>query len=225
MADRVERIGLATLYLGDCREIMPALEADVIVTDPVWPNCPADSIPGWQDPWGLWREACALMPATKRIVAVVRADSDPRFFVHLPPLPFFRSILLPYVIPGYIGRKLGGDEMAYWFGSPIAPAPGRMLIPGRGPSAQPGGRKANGHPMSRAQRHFDWLVGWCADAGETVLDPFMGSGTTGVAAVKNGLPFVGCEVHPPFFDLACRRLEDAQRQADLFLARQEPSHA
>ena len=213
---RVEKIGLATLYLGDAREVMPDLQADVICTDPVWPNVPRDSVPGWQDPWGLWREACAAMPAAKRIVVVMRCDSDPRFLTHLPDgMPFLRSMNLPYVMPGYLGRVLGGDETAYWFGEPIARAPGRMVIPGRAPAVQPGGRPANGHPMSRAQRHFDWLVGWCADAGEVVLDPFMGSGTTGVAAVKNGLQFVGVEVHPPFFDIACRRIEQAQRQGDL----------
>lgn len=208
---RVERIGNATLILGDCREVMPSLQADVICTDPVWPNCPKESVPGWDDPWSLWRTSCAAMPAAKRIVVVMRCDSDPRFLQHLPALPFVRSINLPYVMPGYLGRVLGGDETAYWFGEPIAVAPGRRVIPGRGPAVQPGGRAPNGHPMSRAQAHFDWLVGWCADAGETVLDPFMGSGTTGVSAVKLGLPFIGVEIHPPFFDIACRRLEAAQR--------------
>lgn len=215
---RRETIGLATLYCGDCREIMPSLHADVIVTDPVWPNCPPESVPGWQDPWGLWREACAAMPAVKRIIVVMRCDSDPRFLVHVPPLPYLRSINLPYVMPGYIGRVLGGDETAWWFGSPIARAPGRMVIPGRAPSVQPGGRKANGHPMSRAQAHFDWLVGWCADAGEVVLDPFMGSGTTLVSAALHGLPSIGIEVEPKFFDIACRRVDAMYRQGDLVRA-------
>jgi site-specific DNA-methyltransferase (adenine-specific) len=214
---RVE-IGLATLYLGDCREIMPALQADVICTDPVWPNVPANSVPGWEDPWGLWRSACAVMPPAKRIIVVMRCDSDPRFLQCLPPLPFLRSMNLPYVMPGYLGRVLGGDETAYWFGEPIAYAPGRKVIPGRAPSVQPGGRAANGHPMSRAQAHFDWLVSWCSDPGEVVLDPFLGSGTTGVAAVKLGRPFVGVEIEERFFDIACRRIENAQRQGDMLLA-------
>lgn len=206
---RIEQLAEnVTLYLGDCRDVLPSLQADVLLSDPVWPNCPADSVPGSEDPWGLWASTCSVLPLVKRAVVIMRSDSDPRFLAHLPGLPFFRSILLPYAVPGYIGRKLGGDEMAYWFGDPIQPAPGRMLIPGRGPSAQPGGRKANGHPMSRAQVHFDWLVGWSVDQGEVVLDPFMGSGTTGVAAIKNGVSFIGCEVHPPFFDIARRRIAD-----------------
>jgi site-specific DNA-methyltransferase (adenine-specific) len=216
---KVVTIGAATLYLGDCREVMPTLLGiDVICTDPVWPNCPADSVPGSEDPWGLWADACALMPPAKRIIVVMRCDSDPRFLSLLPgAVPFFRTMALPYVIPGYMGRVLGGDETAYWFGEPVRCQPGRRLIPGRGPSVQPRGRPPNGHPMSRAQPHFDWLVGWCTDAGERVLDPFMGSGTTGCAAAVQGVPFVGCEIEERYFDIACRRIEAAQRQADLFI--------
>jgi site-specific DNA-methyltransferase (adenine-specific) len=52
--------------------------------------------------------------------------------------------------------------------------------------------------------------------GETILDPFMGSGTTGVAAVQMGRDFIGIEREPKYFDIACRRIEEAQRQGDLF---------
>lgn len=54
-------------------------------------------------------------------------------------------------------------------------------------------------------------------AGGTVLDPFMGSGTTGVAASQAGRAFVGIEIEPKFFDMACRRIDDAQRQTTLNL--------
>lgn len=54
-----------------------------------------------------------------------------------------------------------------------------------------------------------------APAGATIADPFMGSGTTGVAAVRLGLPFVGCEMDPGHFETACRRIEEAQKQGDL----------
>lgn len=52
--------------------------------------------------------------------------------------------------------------------------------------------------------------------GEVVCDPFMGAGTTGVAAVEMKRQFVGIEIDPEAFDIACRRIEAAQRQADLF---------
>jgi hypothetical protein len=209
-------IGDATLILGDCREVLPTLgPVDAVVTDPVWPNAPANSVPGWEEPIGLWRAACEAMPPHIRMIVVMRCDSDPRF---LSPCPgsFFRLIQLPYVMPGYLGRVLGGDEIAYWFGQPIKSQPGRRVVPGRAPAVQPGGRTNNGHPMSRAQSHFDWLLYWCADEDETILDPFMGSGTTGVAALKLGRKFIGIEIDPTYFEIACRRIEEAWRQPRLF---------
>lgn len=212
--ERTETIGTCTLHLGDSREIVAALSGvDVVLTDPVWPNAPPDSVAGSDDPFGLWAETCAVLPEHKRLLVVMRCDSDPRFLEPCPG-PFFRTIQLPYVMPGYLGRALGGDETAYWFGSPVNSAPGRRVIPGRAPAAQPNRRPANGHPMSRAQVHFDWLVGWCSDLGETVLDPFMGSGTTGVACVKQGRPFVGIEIDANYFDLACERIAKAYEQHD-----------
>ena len=52
---------------------------------------------------------------------------------------------------------------------------------------------------------------------QTILDPFMGSRTTGVAAVQMGRDFIGVEREPKYFDIACRRIEQAQRQGDLFI--------
>jgi hypothetical protein len=157
------------------------------------------------------------MPACGRAVVVLRCDSDPRFLCAVPDaLPFFRSIQLTYAVPMYLGQVLGGDETAYWFGAPIAKVSGRMVVPGRGPVAQPGSRPPNGHPMSRAQVHFDWLAWWCSDEGETIVDPFMGSGTSGVAALRAGRRFLGIEIEPRFFDLACRRIEETWRTGDLF---------
>ena len=126
-------------------------------------------------------------------------------------------------MPGYIGRFLGGDEIAYCFGEPIPSRKGQRVIPGRAPSVQPGGRKANGHPCSRAVEHFDFLVRWWSEEDETVLDPFMGSGTTGVSCIKQGRRFVGIEIDPIYFDIACRRIEEAHHQADMFIKQPEPT--
>lgn len=49
----------------------------------------------------------------------------------------------------------------------------------------------------------------------TIFDPFMGSGTTGVACVKQGRRFIGIEIDPRYFNIVCRRIEEAQRQGDL----------
>ena len=52
-----------------------------------------------------------------------------------------------------------------------------------------------------------WCIGFTA--GDTILDPFMGSGTTGVACVKLGRKFIGIEIEPKYFDIACRRIDEA----------------
>ena len=57
-----------------------------------------------------------------------------------------------------------------------------------------------------------------SNENDVVLDPFLGSGTTGVAAVQMGRDFIGIELHEPYFDIACKRIEDAQRQGDFFIA-------
>ena len=57
-----------------------------------------------------------------------------------------------------------------------------------------------------------WLVNRVTLLGETVLDPFMGSGTTGVACANLGRKFIGIEIEPKYFDIACKRIEEAQRQ-------------
>jgi DNA modification methylase len=65
---------------------------------------------------------------------------------------------------------------------------------------------------------MEWLVNRGSLLGETVLDPFMGSGTTGVACAKLGRRFIGIEIEERYFEIACRRIEDAQRQPDMFVA-------
>ena len=74
------------------------------------------------------------------------------------------------------------------------------------------------HPT---QKPLDLMM-WCiekipAPASKEILDPFMGSGTTGVAAVKLGCKFIGIEIEPKYFDIACRRIEEADRQKDMFI--------
>jgi site-specific DNA-methyltransferase (adenine-specific) len=220
---RIENIGDCTLYLGDCREILPTLgKVDAVVTDPVWPNCPPDLLVGGDDPNGLWRDTWTAMPELTRAVVVMRHDSDPRFLAPVP-MPYLRATILGYVMPGYTGRFLGGDEIAYSFGQPIPSREGQRVIPGRGPVVQPDGRAANGHPCSRALAHFEFLVRWWSEPGEAVLDPFMGSGTTGVACQKLGRKFIGIEIEERYFNIACRRIEEAMRQPDMFVEAAKPA--
>lgn len=82
-----------------------------------------------------------------------------------------------------------------------------------------------GHPTEKPVPLMADLVSLYTNPGDLVLDPFMGSGTTGVACLKLGRRFVGIERDPKFFDLACERIEQAAAQPDLFTpqpkARQE----
>jgi site-specific DNA-methyltransferase (adenine-specific) len=215
-----------TLYLGDCREILPSLgRVDAVLTDPVWPNCPAELLAGWDMAGPLFEAAIVNLPASaRRLVVILRSDSDPRFLSAIPlSWPFVCLQALSYAVPMYLGRVLGGTEIAYCYGEPIPSEIGRRVIPMWGPKAQPDDRRNNGHPCSRAVVHQEWLVDWWSLKGETILDPFMGSGTTGVAAVKLGRKFIGIEIEPKYFDIACRRISEALRQPDLFIEASKPA--
>ena len=72
------------------------------------------------------------------------------------------------------------------------------------------------HPARFPVAFATELVAAYSGPGETVLDPFMGSGTTGVTCANLGRKFIGCEIDPGYFDIACRRIEEAHRQPRLF---------
>ena len=75
--------------------------------------------------------------------------------------------------------------------------------------------KGREHPTQKPVQLMKWCLGFLPDA-QSIIDPFMGSGTTGVAAVQMERNFIGIEKDPRYFDLACKRIEDAQRQGSLF---------
>lgn len=74
------------------------------------------------------------------------------------------------------------------------------------------------HPCPKPLSLMQQLVTDFTDEGEIVIDPFLGSGTTGAACVKMGRRFIGIEIDQKYFDGACKRIEDAYRQADMFIA-------
>jgi hypothetical protein len=71
------------------------------------------------------------------------------------------------------------------------------------------------HPTEKPIDLFGYLIQKITDHGQTVLDPFMGSGTTGIACIRFGRRFIGIEIEPKYFDIACKRITEAQRQGDL----------
>lgn len=72
------------------------------------------------------------------------------------------------------------------------------------------------HPTQKPVELMEWCLGFLPDA-QTILDPFMGSGTTGVACAKIGRSFIGIERDPDYFDIAVQRVTEAYRQGDMFL--------
>lgn len=197
-----------TIYHGDCREVLPRLDVDCLVTDPVWPNCPDGLLQGHDRPAELLAEAFgALRAPPRQAVIVMRNDCDPRMLSVVPAsLPFQQMCWLQYVMPGYLGRVLGGNECAYVFGEPIPSAPGQRVIPSVSPKAQPSDRPANGHPCSRALVHFLWLLRWFSQESEIVVDPFCGSGTTLRAAKDTGRRAIGIEIEERYCEIAAKRL-------------------
>jgi DNA modification methylase len=81
-----------------------------------------------------------------------------------------------------------------------------------------GGEARNDHPTQKPLEVMRWCVGQLPPTSKTILDPFMGSGTTGMAAVKAGLSFIGIEKHPPYFELACQRIQAAYDAPDMLSA-------
>ena len=221
-------IGNAELFHGDCRDVLPLLpKVDAVITDPPWDM--AKGIPGSDDPRGLFAAVAPLLRA-ERYVVQLGCDCDPAFLAPLAALhPYLRTCWLEYACPSYKGRLLATGDVAFAYGAWPPAEPGKMVIPGKCMSARSnrdfvrgprklgkelGGWEALEHPMPRRLEHVAWLVNWFARG--VVLDPCMGSGTTGVACVNLDRRFIGIEIERRYFDIACERIEAAQRQARMF---------
>jgi site-specific DNA-methyltransferase (adenine-specific) len=79
------------------------------------------------------------------------------------------------------------------------------------------------HPTQKPIEVMRWCIEQLPDDCQTILDPFMGSGTTGVAAVNLGRKFIGIEIEEKYFSIACKRIEQATKQADLFIEKPKPA--
>jgi len=210
---RCEIVGNCELYLGDCLEILPEIRADTLVTDPVWPN---NSIKEFShiEPYKLFADTWQLVDGyVKRAVIQLGCDSDP-YILKPITLPFFRVAWLEYAIPGHKGRLLYTGDVAYMFGPPPKVLPGKKLVPGKCISTSNFGKEAD-HPCPRKLEHVMWLVNHFSDAEDIVLDPFMGSGTTGVACAELRQKFIGIEINEKYFNIACKRIETIVNQGTL----------
>lgn len=201
----------ATIYLADCLEILPDIKpgtAQVILTDPVWPNA-IPELKGSDDPLGLFTRAAEYFPRiSDRLIVILGCDSDPRFLSGVPDeMDFFRMVYLRRVPPCYKGSLLYSADIAYVFGPGWLPGNGTRVLPGDFVHASRGARDpVNTHPCYRSFEDMRWLIGHYSREGQTILDPFMGSGTTLVAAKAAGRKAIGIEIEEKYCDIAVKRL-------------------
>ncbi len=214
-------IGNARLALGDCRDILPTLgKVDAVVTDP---------------PYGIG-ESAGKAKTRKRAGNAkwvkdygnddwddqpIDAETIAAILNHARWKVIFGGnyYALPPTKCWLVWDKLNGDtdfadcELA-WTNLPKAVRRIRFLWNGWNLG---GGESRGDHPTQKPIGVMRWCIGHLPVPNETILDPFMGSGTTGVAAVQMGRKFIGIEREPKYFDIACSRIEQAQRQGDLFI--------
>jgi DNA modification methylase len=195
-----------TIYHGDCREILPGLKADAIITDPVWPNS-LPELRGSKNPETLLRESLDKINV-KRIVIHLGCTSDVRFLDAVPKkYPFIRVCWLRLNLPSRRGRILIGSDVAYAFGTPPISRKGNHLLKGEFNSRDKLiSIKNRPHPCPRKYEHVLGLVDVFTETTETVLDCFMGSGTTLRAAKDLERKAIGIEIEEKYCELAAKRM-------------------
>ena len=216
MAFRTEHLAEGvTLYCGDMMEVLPTLgEFDACVTDPPYGidygnQGSFKASHGWSDrreflTWDTERptpEAFAAMRACSKIQIIWGGN----YFTDLLP-PTMQWLMWD---KGQREFSLADFEMAWSSQNKAA----RAITYPRARALQDGKE----HPTQKPVEVMVWCIDQLPSTAATIIDPFMGSGTTGVAAVKRGKAFYGIEREPTYFDVACRRIRDAIARPDLFV--------
>lgn len=212
---RTEVIGNSTLILGDCTEVLPTLgNADALVTDPPYGigennarnlsrarGGRATDYGHFEWDQGTAPEALQLAISRSRHAIVFGGN-----YYALPPSSCW-----------LVWDKLNSGDFAdcelAWTNLPKAVRRLRYLWNGM---IKAPGEERGDHPTQKPVGVMKWALQQLPKDAKTILDPFMGSGTTGVAATHLGLTFTGIEREAAYFDAACRRVEEAWKQPRLF---------
>jgi site-specific DNA-methyltransferase (adenine-specific) len=233
MTHRIEQLSDdVVLHLGDCRDILPMLgKVDAVVTDPPYgvnltakvtkhskitashnyADTPEHVLPMVTEAIGLAMTLapCVLVTPGNRL---------------LQDYPKATSIGTIFAANGAGRDSWGftGNNPILYFGACPYLKKGLGSRPNSFYSAHPGmhvtGENVTDHPCPKPLAWMLWLVKRASTIeGETILDPFMGSGTTGVACVQLGRKFIGIELDPSYFDIACRRISDELKRPRLDL--------
>jgi len=210
------------IWLGDCRDVLPLIgRVDAVVTDP---------------PYGIGfekGEGGRGKQRFRRSYGPIVGDDQP-----FDPSPWLNWPCILWGANHYSSRLPHGRWLAWnklgalepwdsfsdvefaWQNTRAADRIFSLLWKGliQGEKINSGERS---HPTQKPMALMRWCLGFLPDA-RVILDPFMGSGTTGVAAVKLGRKFIGVEIDPGYFDIARRRISDALKQPNLFVAPPAP---
>lgn len=243
-AKRVERLAEGvTLYLGDCLEVLPSLEPfDHLISDPPYeaslhdsknslqtrlrkdggPDlkgldfAPIDAIRaevvglgaklcrGWfiafctVEGTAEWAKVINASPMKyKRACAWVKPDSTPQLNGQ-GPAQGYECFVTAWAGTGHAAWNSGGKRGVYT----------HLVNYGR----------QGEHPTEKPVPLMAEIIADFTKPGQLICDPFCGSGSTGVAAVKHGRSFIGIEQNERWFDLSCRRISEALKQGDMFIA-------
>ena len=208
-------IGDCTLYQGDCLEIMPTLgDVEAVVTDPPYG---INWVPRVNHRDQLWRDDVAFDPAPFLSVGDYHLFWGGQYFAS--KLPDCEGWLTWVKRPTQ--HDFSNDQRSYSTTELAWRDWGKARFIAH---VWDGGMRAGAaenrtfcHPSQKPIEVMEWCIRQVPDDAQTILDPFMGSGTTGVACAKMGRKFIGIELEPKYFDIACKRIEDAYAQPDLFV--------
>ena len=213
------------LYLGDCREIVPTLgKVDAVISDPPYGmnlNTDYSGFNGWS---GKGHEYSPVVGDGQPF--------DPEPWLKIAPVctlwgaNHFAS-RLPDSGGWLVFNKRGeGKPSEICFGDCELAWSNRVQSVRMFSQVWHGVARWSSEGRHHPTQKSVGLMEWCIEqAGNPhlILDPFMGSGTTGVAAVKLGRKFIGIEIDPKYFDIACKRIGDATKQTDLFIEKPRPA--
>jgi DNA modification methylase len=214
---RVERIGNATLYLGDSLEILPTLpKADLVIADP---------------PYGVGENAARIASRTKLAATIDYGDFDwdkaPADKAHIDAtIAAGRHCILwggnyfnvPPARGWLVWDKLNSGNFAdcelAWTNLPMSVRIYRHMWNGMLRDSEKSTPRV--HPTQKPIALMKWCISHAKVPPKLVVDPFMGSSPVGIACSDLNIPYIGIEKMDRFFDVACERIENAQRQEALF---------
>ena len=212
---RKEIIGDATLYLGDCMEIMkdmPDKSVDAVVTDPPYGIKASDMNLGFSASSRIdkssWDESVPPKSCFDRMLMISKLQIlwGGNYFANL--LPNSKGWLVWNKGGSFKDRSFSECELAW---ASIDRNTAEITY---NPLSM-GAYINRCHKTQKPTAIMKWCLAHIPNA-QTILDPFMGSGTTGVACMELGRKFIGIEIDEKYFDIACKRIDMAERQGKLF---------